>query len=85
MINLTINTDDALWRKLDEIARQRNVTVAEVVKEALSAYVQPVSQAKSPRYSFIGIGQSGRGQTSVQAEDILKREADRRTGWGRTA
>ena len=85
MTNLTINTDDALWRKLDEIARQRNVTVAEVVQEALSAYVQPISQAKSPRYSFIGIGRSGRGHTSVQAEDILKREADRRTGWGRTA
>ncbi len=84
MTNLTINTDDALWRKLNEIARQRNVTVAEVVKEALSAYVQPVSQAKSPRYSFIGIGRSGRGQVSVQAEEILKRESDRRTGWGRS-
>ena len=84
MTNLTINADDALWRKLDEIARQLNVTVAEVVKEALSAYVQPVSQTKSPCYSFIGIGRSGRGQASVQAEEILKREADRRMGWGRS-
>jgi hypothetical protein len=85
MTNLTINTDDALWRRLEEIARQRNVTVAEVVVDALSVYVQPASQGKSPRYSFIGIGRSGRGQSSVQAEEILKREADRRTGWGRSA
>ena len=79
MTNLTINTDDALWRRLNEIARQRNVTVAEVVVDALSVYVQPASQGKRPRYSFIGIGRSRRGQASVQAEEILRREADRRS------
>lgn len=33
------------------------------------------------RYSFIGIGRTRNPKASVEAEDILEREVDRRDGW----
>jgi hypothetical protein len=33
------------------------------------------------RFSFVGIGRSGKRDLSTQAEAILERAADRREGW----
>ena len=35
------------------------------------------------RYSFIGIAHTRNPRASVEAEEILEREVDRRMGWGR--
>lgn len=60
----------------------------EVVVEADYVLVRPkpkISHAKGEvkahRYSFIGVGQTRNPRASVEAEDILEREADRREGW----
>lgn len=81
MTTLTISTDETLQRELERIAQQRDVTMAEIVSEALSAYVNAATKPKRAGYSFIGIGRSGNGKASVEAEEVLAREADRRTGW----
>ncbi len=36
---------------------------------------------KSRRYTFIGSGRTRNPQASAEAEQILEREADRRSGW----
>ena len=36
---------------------------------------------KQWRYSFVGIGRTRNPNASVQVEEILEREADRRQGW----
>ena len=83
MTDLTIPTDDALWRELNEIAQQQNVTVTDVALQALRVYVKASAARHAQRYSFIGIGRHKHGPASTQAEEILQREVDRRTGWGR--
>ena len=83
MTDLTLPTDDALWRELNEIARQQNVTVTDVALQALRVYVQASAPRPTPRYSFIGIGRRKPGPASTPVEEILQREVDRRTGWGR--
>ena len=85
MTDLTIPIDDVLWRRLNEIARQRNETVAEVAIQALSIYLEPAAPQKRSRYSFVGIGRSGYGQASARAEEILRQGVHRESGWGRSA
>lgn len=60
----------------------------EVVIEADYILVRPkqpdiptVEGVKRHRYSFIGIGRTTNPKASVEAEDILARDIDRRDGW----
>jgi len=44
--------------------------------------VQPaLLPSKSRRFSFVGIAHTRNPRASVEAEEILEREVDRRTGW----
>jgi len=42
---------------------------------------QPSVKEEKPRYSWIGIGHSGNPNASVEVEEILAKEIDRRSGW----
>jgi hypothetical protein len=80
MVTLTIPTDEQLLAQLEKLAVSEDTTVEEIARQALQHYVQ--EHPVSPRtYSFIGIGHSGKGTLSVQAEEILSESADRREGW----
>lgn len=81
MAIITIPTDEALWRKLRDLARQQNTGVTEIALQALQTYVKSHAPKPKRRYSFIGIGRSKHGKASVTAEEILAREIDRRSGW----
>jgi hypothetical protein len=81
MTSITIPTDDTLWRGLNELAQQQNTGVTEIALQAIRAYIKSYAPKQKRRYSFVGIGRSGRGRASVDAEEILAREIDRRAGW----
>jgi hypothetical protein len=80
MITLVIQAEEDLAAALQQIAEQRATTVDELAKEALRDYLRAQS-IPSRTYSFIGIGHSGKGNLSKQAEPILEKAANRREGW----
>jgi len=51
----------------------------ELIAKAIKAYLQPIPKTK--RYSFIGIGHSGKGHLSTHVEETLAEAANRREGW----
>jgi hypothetical protein len=53
------------------IARRRGITLAEVTREALSAYVSKHAGGRKS-LSIIGIGRSGRGDVAERAEELLR-------------
>jgi hypothetical protein len=56
---------------LAAMARRRGISLAEITREALGAYVSR-TQGKKKRLSFVGIGRSDRGDVAERAEDLLK-------------
>ncbi len=80
MITLVIQAEEDLAAALQQIAEQKATTVDELAKEALRDYLRAQS-IPSRTYSFIGIGHSGKGNLSKQAESILEKAANRREGW----
>lgn len=79
MTVLHIQLDSELLEVLQDIAQKQAVSIDDLVTMAVKAYLQPVSKTK--RYSFIGIGHSGKGHLSTHVEDILAEAADRQEGW----
>jgi predicted transcriptional regulator len=80
LITLVIQADEEMATALQQIAEQKATTVDAIAKEALRDYLR--AQASPSRaYSFIGIGHSGKGNLSKQAEAILESAANRREGW----
>lgn len=77
MITIVIQAEDNLATALQEIASRNETTLEAVAKEALTSYLQ----AQLRQYSFIGLGRSGKGDLSLQAEKILQDAIDRREGW----
>ncbi|MBI4771622.1 MAG: ribbon-helix-helix protein, CopG family [Chloroflexi bacterium] len=80
MTAITIAADDALVGALQNLARQKQTTLEVIVREALADYVRLQIRPRR-KYSFIGIGHSGKRNLSVQVEEILERAANRREGW----
>jgi hypothetical protein len=80
MITIVIQAEEELATALQQIAEQKATTVDAVAKEALRDYLRAQS-IPSRTYSFIGIGHSGKGNLSKQAESILESVANRREGW----
>lgn len=80
MITLVIQAEEDLAAALQQIAEQKATTVDELAKEALRDYLRAQS-IPSRTYSFIGIGHSGKGNLSKQAESILEKAVNRREGW----
>jgi hypothetical protein len=80
MITIIIQTEEALATALQQVADQKATTVEAIANEALRDYLRARSTPPSI-YSFIGIGHSGKGNLSKQAEAILESAASRREGW----
>jgi hypothetical protein len=55
------------------------MSLLQMMTTAVKAYLQPISKPK--RYSFIGIGHSGKGHLSTHVEETLAEAANRREGW----
>jgi len=80
MMTIIIQAEEALATALRQVAEQKETTVDAIANEALRDYLRAQSSS-SCSYSFIGIGNSGKGNLSKQAESILERAANRREGW----
>ena len=80
MTTITIQTEDEIMKALKQIAKCKLVTTDALIKEALLNYLQ-LQTPKSKKYSFIGIGHSGKRSISKQVETTLKKAANRREGW----
>jgi ribbon-helix-helix protein len=71
MKRTTVFVGDTVLDALRAIARRRGIPLAEVTREALSAYVSKHSH-KGRSLSIIGIGRSGRRDIAERAEELLK-------------
>ena len=80
MLSITITADDQLVEMLKLIAAKRATTLEAVAQEALTQYVR-AHPPRQRRYSFIGIGRSGKKNLSQQVEAALAQAANRREGW----
>ena len=76
VITIDKNTEEAL----NEIARQKAMTLDAVAGEALLSTIQTQAWNKKT-YSFIGIGKSGQHDLSQKTEEILAESVNRREGW----
>jgi hypothetical protein len=66
----TVYLIEADYRSLKALARERNRTAAELVREAVAEYARRHCPREPPR--SIGLGRSGRGDLSEKAEQLLK-------------
>jgi hypothetical protein len=80
MTLITISADDKLVEALKLIAQKRSTSLELIAREALTSYVRS-HPAHKRRYSFIGIGRSGKRNLSQQVESTLAQGANRREGW----
>ena len=80
MQTITIQIEDKFVNKLEQIAQIESITTEEVAKEVLLNYLKAKLQ-KPDKYSFIGIGHSGKGNISSQVGEILRNGANKREGW----
>ena len=70
MRRTTVFADEDILRKLREITRRENTTVAEVTRKALVEYVSR-RRAKRSRLSLVGVGRSGRKDVAERSEELL--------------
>jgi len=66
----TVFADEDILRKLREIAKRENITVAEVTRKALKEFVSR-RRAKRSRLSLVGVGRSGRKDIAERTEELL--------------
>lgn len=71
MRRTTVFVDDEVLDALVAIARRRGISVAQITREALAAYVSREQGRRRP-LSLAGIGRSGRKDVAERAEDLLK-------------
>jgi anti-sigma-K factor RskA len=71
MKRTTVFADDEVIGALQAIARRRGVTLSEITREALAAYVTRQQRRRKP-LTLTGIGRSGRRDVAERAEEILK-------------
>ncbi len=70
MKRTTVFADEDVLRKLREIAKRENISVAAVTRKALVEYVSR-RQAKRSRLSLVGVGRSGRKDVAERSEELL--------------
>jgi metal-responsive CopG/Arc/MetJ family transcriptional regulator len=70
MKRTTMFVEDDVLKKLSDIAKRENCTLAEVTRKALKEYVSRRTRKRS-RLSLIGIGKSGRKDVAERAEELL--------------
>jgi hypothetical protein len=66
----TVYLDADDYRRLKALARERNRTAAELVREAVAEYARRHAPARRPR--SLGAGRSGRRNLSERAETLLR-------------
>jgi len=71
MKRTTIFADEYLLEDVKNLARQKNSSVAEVVREALERYVADNRPAPDAALSFIGIGEGTDPTVAGRHEELL--------------
>ena len=70
MKRTTVFADEDLLRKIRDIAKRENSSVAEVTRKALTEYVSR-RRPKRSRLTLVGIGRSGRKDVAQRSEELL--------------
>jgi len=70
MKRTTIFADDGLLNELKSLSVEENRSVADIVREAMEEYVKRKRKAVR-KFSFVGIGNSGRRDVSEKHERLL--------------
>ncbi len=70
MQRTTIFADEYLLREIKDLAKQKKRSVAEVVREALTEYIDR-RKAPAARPAFVGLGDSGRVDLAENHEGLL--------------
>ena len=70
MKRTTIFADDGLLNELKSLSAEENRSVAEIVREAMEEYVKRKRKAVR-KFSFVGIGNSGRRKVAEEHERLL--------------
>lgn len=65
----TVYLDDAAYRRLKLLARERRRPAAELVREAVAEYVRRHAPSRRPR--SLGAGHSGHPDLGERAEELL--------------
>jgi len=73
MKRTTIFTDESMLEAIKEIARMEDVSIAEVIRQALNRFIADRQRTKMLP-SILGIGQSGRKDVSERFEELLWKE-----------
>ena len=81
MVTIALQADELLVEELAEIADAKQISLQDAAHEALVRYVSSEQVASKSRYSFIGIGHSGRRDLSQRVDETLALVAERREGW----
>ncbi len=71
MKRTTIFADEYLLGEVKNLARQKNSSVAEVVREALERYVADNRLATGASLSFVGIGEGADSTVAERHEELL--------------
>jgi len=80
MKRTTIFAEEDVLLELKHLAKAQNRTAAEVVRDALQAYIH-AHRPKRKRLSFYAMGAFGETDVAERAEEILAREIKRESGW----
>ena len=81
MKRTTVFADEKTLLDLQAIAREKSVSVAELIRRALVAFVAEYHSSKPP-LSFVGIGGSGRHDVAERSEELLRRSTTTSEGFG---
>ncbi len=73
MKRTTIFADESMLDALKEIARREDVSIAEVIRQALNRFIADRQRTKRLP-SILGIGQSGRKDIAERYEELLWKE-----------
>lgn len=69
-LKTTVYLVEADYRRLQALARRREVTAADLVREAVSQYAHSEAPRRKPR--SLAAGKSGRHDLSERAEELLR-------------
>ncbi len=72
-----MNIENAIQEKVRALSDEEQQEVLEFIEKL----TRKTPRRESSRFSFIGIGESGKKNLSTQAEIILEQAADKREGW----
>jgi len=77
MRRTTVFVEDEVLDALQGMARRRGISMAQVTREALAAYVAQHRGKRKP-LTFLAIGRSGRRDVAERFEELLKEGFGRR-------